>query len=280
MLSHKWARIRSRWFSPFFFQKYWHILGDNICAAIRVMFDTGKLMLGLNEATICLIPKGDTPETLNQFRPISLCNVLLKLVSKVLANRLKLMMSKLTGRYQSSFLSGRSTTDNIVVAQELIHSLSKKRGRKGSFILKVDLEKVYDRIEWSFLEKVLQVTGFKKELVELMIDCFSSAKLVICWNGELLEAFRPSRGLRQGDPYLFVLCMEVLSQNIQRAMEDKKWSPIRVSKTGPGLSHLFFVDDLLLFGEDSFSQARQMEHILSEFCGFSRQRVSRRKSRV
>lgn len=77
-------------------------------------------------------------DSLNQFRPISLCNVTVKIISKVIANRLKLMTEKLAGKYQTSFISEKSTSDNITSAQEVVHSLSKRKGAKGGFILKVD----------------------------------------------------------------------------------------------------------------------------------------------
>lgn len=80
------------------------------------MFLRIPLIPGINEALICLIPKGEQSETLNQFQPISLCNVLCKAVSKVLSNRLKPLMSTLTGMFQASFIPGRSIVDNIVVA--------------------------------------------------------------------------------------------------------------------------------------------------------------------
>lgn len=144
-------------FTPHLFQRYWHIRGDMVVEATQRMFDYGSLLPGLNEFLICLIPKGETPELLNQFRPISLCNVLAKLVSKILANHLKSLMCKLTGKFQSSFILGRSTTDNIVIAQELVHSLRRRKGSKGGFVMKVDLEKAYNRVNWTFLREVLRL---------------------------------------------------------------------------------------------------------------------------
>lgn len=91
-------------------------MGSEITSAIQGMFREGKLTPGLNEAIICLIPKEDVPESLTQFRPIFACNVILKLVSKILANKIKPLMDKLTGIYQASFIPGRSATDNVVVA--------------------------------------------------------------------------------------------------------------------------------------------------------------------
>lgn len=199
-------------------------MGGKVTEIVHGMFATGKLTQGINVAIICLIPKGETPETLSQFRLISLCNVLSKAVTKILANRLKPIMPKLAGRCQSSFILGCSTIDNIVVAQEALHSLRKCKGLNGGFILKVNLEKVYDRIDWNFLRKVLDYTGFNTVLKEMIMECMSTASLQVCWNGQVTEPLMPTRGLKQGDPfspYLFVLCMEVFGQSITKAVEDK-----------------------------------------------------------
>lgn len=115
---------------------------------MKEIFVTGKLPPGLNDAIICMIPKGNAPEKLTQFCPISLCNVLVTAISKVFVNRIKPLMTKLVGSYQSSFIPGKSTIDNVVVAQKVIHFLNKLNGGKGAFVLKVDLEKAYDRVDW------------------------------------------------------------------------------------------------------------------------------------
>lgn len=97
----------------------------------------------------------------------------------------------------------------------------------------------------------------------------TSTSMRVCWNGELLETFVPTRGLRQGDPlspYLFVLCMEVLHHRISYEVDTCQWKPIWMGRRGVALSHLFFADDLLLFGQASHSQAKVMEHILDGFC--------------
>lgn len=148
--------------------------------------------------------------------------------------------------------------------------------------MKVDLEKAYDRVDWNFLKEVLRVKGFKSVLQQLIMECITTTKLAMNWNGEILETFFPSRGLCQGDPlspYLFVLCMETLSHKIHQEVGDNKWRPIQLSKRGPKLSHLFFADDLLLFGEASFSQTRKIEFLLADFCGYSGQRVNRDNQR-
>lgn len=105
-------------------------------------------------------------------------------------------MPQLTGPFQSSFIAGRSSTDNIIVAQELIHYLRTRKGRKGGLILKVDLEKAYDQVDWAFLKKVLRVTGFNSTYRQLIMACITSVSLSVNWNDESLDPFQPSRGLR------------------------------------------------------------------------------------
>lgn len=165
---------------PCLFQHFWHILGDKVFETMQSIFQNEKLLPGFNETIICLLPKGVALESLNQFRPISLCNMLLKVVSKILENRLKPLMCQFTSYHQSSFVLGRSTTVNIVVAQEALHTLSRQKGRKGDFILKVDLEKSYDCIDWKFLQEVLTFLSFRPELRDLIFDCISLAKLAVC----------------------------------------------------------------------------------------------------
>lgn len=150
-------------------------------------------------------------------------------------------------------------------------------------ILKLDLEKAYDRVSWEYLDRILLVLGFNAPLRKLIMEITTTTTLQIAWNRKLLDGFRPSRGLWQGDPlspYMFVLCMEVLGQEIERVVEAKQWKPVRLTKNGQPLSHLFFADDLMLFGLASFSQATLMEHIVSKFSQLSGQKVNREKSRI
>lgn len=113
--------------------------------------------------------------------------------------------------------------------------------------------------------------------------CITSTALSLCWNWDKLAALTLERGLRQENPlspYLFVLCMEVLGSYITKCIESKRWHLVWLCRDGSEILYIFFADDLLLFGEAFFSQARVMEYVLEQFCGISRQRVSRSKSRI
>nr|WMB96822.1 hypothetical protein [Solanum melongena]WMB96868.1 hypothetical protein [Solanum melongena]WMB97045.1 hypothetical protein [Solanum aethiopicum] len=144
-------------FPPGFSQKAWAVVGPKLVLLVQEAFQTGVFDSDLNKTLVTLIPKTENPEIIGQFRPISLCTVPLKVISKVLVDRLRPYLSKLVGKTQSSFIPGRQTTDNIIVVQEAIHTMRiMKRKKKGVLAMKIDLEKAYDRIRWSFLRQVLQ----------------------------------------------------------------------------------------------------------------------------
>ncbi|XP_028752652.1 uncharacterized protein LOC114712303 [Neltuma alba] len=144
-----------------------------------------------------------------------------------------------------------------------------KRGGTGFIAIKVDMEKAYDRLDWNFLEFTMKSLGLSDNFVDIIMKCISTASMRVLWNGVAIESFQPSRGVRQGDPlspYLFVLCMERLGQLIQHEIERGRWKPMKLSTRGPIISHLFFADDLILFGEASTDQMLEMKNIMHFFC--------------
>lgn len=109
------------------------------------------------------------------------------------------------------------------------------------------------------------------------MQCVAGPSMNVLWNGEKTEAFKPERGLLQGDPlspYLFVLCMERLCHQIERSIGLKEWKPINLSRGGPKLLHICFADDLILFAEASVAQIRVIRKVLETFCLASGQKVS------
>lgn len=128
----------------------------------------------MNSTFITLIPKKDNPKVFSDFRPISLCNVLYKLVSKVIYNRLKSVIPQIISRMQSTFIPGRLITDNIMVAYEFLHSMNHNKKKKvWEIAIKLDMSKAYDRIKWPYLEAVLKSLGFI-ERWRLIMSCVTS----------------------------------------------------------------------------------------------------------
>lgn len=144
-------------------------MGKSLTGLVNSAFSTGKFLVNLLEALVTLILKKEWPKLACEFRPITLLNVVFKVISKVLVNKKRPIMSKLIGPFQNSFLSGRSMLDNVILAQELMHSMNRKKGRKGFMMIKFDLHKVYDSIDWDFLEAVLTKLNFLARLVELIM---------------------------------------------------------------------------------------------------------------
>jgi hypothetical protein len=158
-----------------------------------------------------------------------------------------------------------------------------KKGRFGQLILKLDLEKAYDHLEWGFIREVLTFFKFPPPFVDLVLECVTTSSFSILVNGGQLESFKPSRGIRQGDPlslYLFILCMEYLSLKILEACSNNSWKAIKASRNGPSFSHMFFADDLLLCAEASSSCCTTITRILEDFCLQFGQKVNLSKSKV
>ena len=186
-------------------------------------------------------------------------------------------MPELISPMQSSFIPGRQVTGNIIVMQELLHTMKRKVGTKGWMAIKLDLEKAYDRVRWDFIRDTLIRMKLPDSLIEVIMSCVTTSSLSILWNGEPSESFKPTRGIRQGDPlspYLFVACMERLSQLINTLQRGGRWKAIPVSRGGTKISHLMFADDVVLFGEASAEQAHMIRSCLNEFCEWSGQKVN------
>lgn len=151
------------------------------------------------------------------------------------------------------------------------------KSTKGTMVIKMDLEKAYDRVRWTFLRETLLLERFPSDLMRLIMYCVTSVNMSVIWNGEVSESFAPTRGLRQRDslsPYLFVLYMERLANVIKDAVYAGKWIPYLFGKKGPKIYDLFFADDLLLFGESSIQLMEIMRDCINRFCLASRAKVN------
>jgi hypothetical protein len=198
-------------FPTHFFQTHWDICSEEVAAAVLRVLTGEDNMEEINQIFIVLIPKVARPEELGQFRPISLCNVIYKISSKVAANRFKVCVPEIISEEQSAFVPGRLIMDNIITAYECLHFMKKNHAKKNRFcVLKLDMRKAYDRLEWSYLETVMIKLGFHTLWVKMVMRLVTTVSFQVLFNGGKLRQFIPTRGVRQGDPispYLFLLAV-------------------------------------------------------------------------
>jgi hypothetical protein len=153
-----------------FFKKSWDVVGQQLTKEVLGVLQGGRLPEGWNDTIISLIPKVEKPEKVTDLRPISLCNVVYKVVSKVLASRLRDVLPDIITPNQSAFVPGRLISDNILIAYELTHYLLNKRdGDLGYAAIKLDMSKAYDCIEWSFLRDMMRKLGFAEQWINLIM---------------------------------------------------------------------------------------------------------------
>ncbi|XP_058783591.1 uncharacterized protein LOC131658300 [Vicia villosa] len=265
-----------------FFQKYWHIVGEDVKRMVLEILNGDKDPTDMNRTFITLIPKCKNPTSPKDFRPISLCNVVMKLVSKTIANRVKMVLPNIIDKEQSAFVQGRLITDNALVAMECFHWMKKKtKGKKGIMAVKLDMSKAYDRMEWRFVVGALEAMGFPRNLTTLIEKCISTVSFQVLVNGQPSRIFYPERGLRQGDPlspYLFVICADVLSGLLKKGVAEGSLNGIQVARRAPKISHLFFADDSILFSRANINEAEKILDVLSIYQQASGQMVNLEKS--
>ena len=162
----------------------------------------------------------------------------------MLANRLKKVLPHIISESQSAFQSDKAISDNILVAFETLHHMKmKKSGKMGYMALKLDMSKVYDRLEWVFLQMIMEKMGFHSTWIGWILECLKSVTYSILVNGEPKGHNIPTRGIRQGDPlspYLFLLCSKGINELIEHALDRKHIKGVSLCRNGSKISHLLF----------------------------------------
>ncbi|XP_026458657.1 uncharacterized protein LOC113359200 [Papaver somniferum] len=201
--------------------------------------------------------------------------------TKFLLRKLNYTFSALNAK--SAFVSNRQIQDNIIISHEILHSFKriKKRAKKGYMVIKLDLSKAFDRLEWVFTIEVFRKLGFSEDWSQIIFQRISSVSFSVLIKGSPGESFAPSRSIRQGDclyPYIFILCMDILSQILLKAESDNKIHGFRIRKNSPSITHLFFADDYMLFSKASIVYARNLMQILNKFAKASGKAINFDKS--
>uniref|UniRef100_A0A803QN76 Reverse transcriptase domain-containing protein n=1 Tax=Cannabis sativa TaxID=3483 RepID=A0A803QN76_CANSA len=267
-----------------FFHKHWDLIETEFTATCLDILNHNSDCKKINETLICLIPKVKQPTKMSEFRPISLCNVVYKVVSKCLANRMKLSMNSTISENQSAFIGGRIIQDNAIIGFESLHCMRKGRFGNGSkMALKLYMSKAYDRVEWDFLEAMMDFLAYEDEWIKKIMNCVRSVSFSIILNGSIKGLFLPGRGLRQGDPlspFLFLLCSEGLSCLIQEAERAGKIHGLRFGSLEQRLFHLFFADDSLVFLDANMDECKAIKEVLEKYENLSGQCINFEKTEM
>lgn len=254
-----------------------------LIGAVQHFFKTGHMLKALNCTFIALIPKKKKASRVDHFRPISLCNVTYKTVSKIIAHRLKAHLHNCISPFQMAFVAGRNIHDNSIVSHEIMHYLHLKKGPKGFMAIKVDLAKAFDRVEWDLFICIRKKFGFCSKFTDWILECISSSSMSFLINGSPFGNLTPSRGIRQGDPlspFLFVIYIELLSRMLAKEEQLNHFKGIKISRTSPSISHLLYADDLVIFCRANTDDATCINEVINKFSVWSSQCANKEKSSI
>ena len=185
-------------FNADFYQKFWNVIKGDLFALVNDFFNKRINIDRLNCGVITLVPKGPDADTIQKYRPICLLNVVFKIITKILVNRLNPVIGKVIKFSRTAFLKNRFIMEGVVVLHETLNDLHVEKG--AGVLFKIDFEKAFDKVKWAFLLQVLEMKGFPSKFNDLVMHIVSGGKVGIKVNGEVGPYFRTHQGLRQGDP--------------------------------------------------------------------------------
>ncbi|XP_062112816.1 uncharacterized protein LOC133823971 [Humulus lupulus] len=264
-----------------FFKTLWSVIGKEVATAVLEFFDIGCIPKALNKTILTLIPKVSQPSNASEYRPIACCNTLYKCISKMLCNRLTSILPKLVNQNQGAFVKNRSLAHNVLILQDLLKGYNRKRSSPRC-LMKIDLSKAYDSIDWEFLENLLNAYKFPGRFIKWILICLRGSSYCILMNGQLHGSFKGGKGLRQCDPIsplLFVLVMEYLTLALHGAAKDKKFRFHLLCKS-LNITNLCFANDLLIVCKAHASSIQIFQQTFSSFSAASGLYIINSKSRI
>ncbi|KAJ9550970.1 LOW QUALITY PROTEIN: hypothetical protein OSB04_015015 [Centaurea solstitialis] len=261
--------------------EFWDMVGKDFYEAVKYFESNHRIHPGSNSSFITLVPKVSDPLSLDDYRPINLIGCVNKVISKVLAERLKGVLDSVISNSQTAFIKGRSILDGPLMVNELINWAKKKK--KKLLIFKVDFAKAFDTLNWNYLDNVLMQMGFGQKWREWMKGCTRTAKVSVLINGSPTKEFSLGKGVRQGDPlapFLFILAAEGLTVAMKEAQRSNLFKGIRIGNSIDELSIFQFADDAIFVGEWDKDNAMNLICILKCFEVCSGLKINMGKSRL
>ncbi|XP_074305770.1 uncharacterized protein LOC141640991 [Silene latifolia] len=257
-------------FSAQFFKTNWDIIKSDFCSTIQEFFKKGTLPKQANTTLLALIPKKPVVNTVMDYRPIVCCTVLYKTISKILCDRLKVVLPEIIGKEQGAFVAGKSIFENIMLTQSLVKGYG-QQGVSPRCLIKVDIRKAFDSLQWNFIQQMLKHFNFPPQFQKWVMDCITSTWFSLKIKSDTVGFFKGECGLRQGDPlspFLFVMSMEILYRLLRR-IHSKPQVSYHPKCGRLGLNHLIFEDDLMLFVRGDVPSVKAATQTLEEFAQLS-----------
>ncbi|XP_010684467.1 uncharacterized protein LOC104899025 [Beta vulgaris subsp. vulgaris] len=248
---------------------------------VHEFFANSRMYRRVNCTAVTLLPKIPNATKVKEYRPIACCTVVCKIISKILTNRTKGVIGEVVNEAQSGFIPGRHISDNILLATELIRGYTRKH-MSPRCIMKVDIRKAYDSVEWFYLQTLVKEFGFPNVFIGWIMECVTTVSYSVLVNGIPSQPFQARKGLRQGDPlspFLFALSMEYLSRCLNELKKTPEFN-FHPKCERLNITHLMFADDLLMLCRADKSSLEYMVNAFQKFSEASGLSASQEKSNV
>ena len=260
-----------------FFKFFWIDLGIFVLRSINYGYEKGSLSITQKQGVITCLPKQDKDRNyLKNWRPISLLNVVYKLASSAIANRIKTVLDSLIHEDQKGFISGRCIAENVRLIYDVLFET--KNQELPGLILSVDFEKAFDTVSWEFIENVLKYFNFGPSIISWIKLFQSGSESCIIQNGFMSDFLKLKRGCRQGDPvspYVFILCAEILGKMLRT---NKNVKGININGNDFLLSQ--YADDTQIFLDGTEQSLREALSVLDRFYAISGLKINIEKTKA